>query len=267
MVQNRQKQWLEQWNQFEDNERFLFEDWIKPNQLDDFQGKRVLEAGCGGGQHTQFMAPVAQSIVAIDLNSISIAQRRNSKSENIKFIEADIADVDLGSKFDIVLSIGVVHHTDDPDRTVENLIRHLGPGGRLVLWVYSKEGNWLAEHVVEKFRRLFLAGRSTNQLSALANFLTATMYIPIYSIYLLPLRWLPYYEYFQNFRRLSFRRNVLNVFDKLNAPQVQFITRERVNSWLCNHDFVDIHLDNYKGVSWRISGTLNSKKASTDDTQ
>lgn len=264
MAQNRQVQWLKQWNQFEDNEKFLFEDWIAPNKLDDFEGKRVLEAGCGGGQHTQFMAPYAQSILAVDLNSISIARRRNAGFENIEFMEADIAEVDLGGTFDIVLSVGVVHHTDDPDRTVENLVQHLKPGGRLILWVYSKEGNWIAEHVVEKCRRLFLSNMATGQLTLLAKILTAMMYFPIYTIYLVPMRWLPYFDYFENFRRLSFRRNLLNVFDKLNAPQVQFISRTRVDSWLHSHDFVDIHLDNYKGVSWRISGTLNAAKACTE---
>ena len=76
------------------------------------------------------------------------------------------------------------------------------------------------------------------------------MYMPIYTIYLLPLKFLPFYEYFQNFRKLTFYRNTLNVFDKLNAPQVDFISRERIAKWFNANDFTDIHISSYKGVSW-----------------
>ncbi len=82
------------------------------------------------------------------------------------------------------------------------------------------------------------------------------MYIFVYTLYLLPLQFLPYYEYFSNFRKLSFRRNTLNVFDKLNAPQVEFIERQRVLNWFGFAKFKDVHLASYKGVSWQASGTL-----------
>ncbi len=256
MPQERQDEWLEQWTLFKDDERFLFEDWIFPNTLQGFHDLIVLEAGCGGGQHTSFVAPYAKKIVSIDLNSIAIAKSRNSSSHNVHFIEADIAEIDLDDKFDIVFSIGVVHHTDNPDITVENLTRHVRPGGRLILWVYSKEGNWISEHIVERARRMFLGKTNARGLDRLARFLTVALYLPIYSIYLLPLRFLPYYEYFENFRLLSFERNVLNVFDKLNAPQVEYIHRERVQQWFQESRFENIHISHYKGVSWRASGTL-----------
>jgi hypothetical protein len=82
------------------------------------------------------------------------------------------------------------------------------------------------------------------------------MYLPIYTVYTLPLRLLPYYSYFENFRKLSFNRNTLNVFDKLNAPQVEFISRDRVARWFPSSEFTDIYIGHYKGVSWRASATL-----------
>jgi len=65
---------------------------------------------------------------------------------------------------------------------------------------------------------------------------------------------LPYYEYFNNFRRLTFQKNLLNVFDKLNSPQVTLITESQARSWLPEHAYEDIYIDSYKNVSWRISG-------------
>ncbi|MGZ3900710.1 MAG: hypothetical protein ACXVNQ_09830, partial [Bacteroidia bacterium] len=96
---------------------------------------------------------------------------------------------------------------------------------------------------------------SRKSLLTLSKITTALMYPPIYTVYLLPLKFLPFYEYFQNFRKLTYSRNTLNVFDKLNAPQVDFISRERIEKWFSKDKFTNIHISPYKGVSWRGSGT------------
>ncbi|MCP4396872.1 MAG: class I SAM-dependent methyltransferase [bacterium] len=254
----KQSEWFQQWSMLEDRELFLFQEWIAPLTLEDFTGKDVLEGGCGGGQHTSFIAPYAKHISAVDLNTAEIAKRRNQQFENITFLEADISAMRLEKRFDIVFSIGVVHHTDDPDKTVENLKRHVKPGGKLVLWVYSKEDNFLVEHVVEPLRKLFLRHLPKATLLTIARAICLLMYLPIYTLYLLPWPFLPYFEYFQNFRKLSFQRNVLNVFDKLNAPQVQFITSERIQRWFEDRSFNNLKVSPYKGVSWRVCATKRS---------
>lgn len=254
MKQKKQKEWFDQWSMLKDEEIFLFKEWIYPNRIEDFKDKEVLECGCGGGQHTFFIAPYARKIAAVDLNTAEIAKQRNKNFTNIEFIEDDIAKMDLGRQFDIVFSIGVIHHTDNPDKTVENLKRHIKKGGRLILWVYAKEGNFLVRSIVEPARKLFLSKLGRKELLLISRILTLFMYFPIYTIYFLPLRALPYYEYFKNFRRLSYYRNTLNVFDKLNAPQVQFIDNKRITQWFGGKEFKNIHLSFYKGVSWRGSG-------------
>jgi len=240
-----------------DDELFLFEDWIAPNTLESFRNLDILECGCGGGQHTAFMAPYAGSVTAVDLNTIPIARRRCAGFDNVTFVEADIATMDLERSFDVVISIGVVHHTDDPDRTIANLTRHVKPGGRLIVWVYSEEGNFLVKNVVEPIRRTFLTRMSRPALLTLSKAVTASLYPVVYSIYLLPLPFLPYYQYFGAFRRLSFGRNVVNVFDKLNAPQTEFINRERVKRWFTGSRFSNVEIAPYKGVSYRASGTVS----------
>ena len=92
-------------------------------------------------------------------------------------------------------------------------------------------------------------------LLGLSKLITALLYIPVYTIYKLPLKFLPFYEYFDNFRKMSFERNTLNVFDKLNAPQVDFISKSRISKWFGNGEYYDVHINAYKGVSWSGSGT------------
>jgi SAM-dependent methyltransferase len=252
--QQKQSEWHEQWTLWKDQELFLFNDWIHPNTLDDFKNRDVLEAGCGGGQHTAFVAPYAKSIVAVDLNTTDIGRERTRSFQNVNFIEADIATMNLERQFDVVFSIGVIHHTDHPDATVENLKRHVKPGGKLIIWVYAYEGNFWVRTWVEPIRKRFLGRMSRSRLMAISKLITLGMYLPIYTLSRLPLRFLPFYDYFGNFVKLSFYRNALNVFDKLNAPQVEFIKRERMETWFHDGQFEAVHVSAYKGVSWRGSG-------------
>jgi SAM-dependent methyltransferase len=265
-VQAKHDEWKEQWTIFQDDERFLFDEWIAPRTIEDFRGKSVLECGCGGGQHTGFVAAVAGSVTAVDLNALEVARARNARFTDIRYVEADIAALDLPDRFDVVFCIGVIHHTDDPDRTFDAIYRHCKPGGLVIIWTYSAEGNALVRFVVEPARKLVLRGLPRTLLVRLSEVITAALYPFVYTVYLPRFTsFLPYHEYFANFRRLTFRRNVLNVFDKLNAPQTHFTTRETCRRWFGPDRFVpdSIAIRRYAGVSWSLSGVKRSGAAGT----
>lgn len=255
--QGKQDEWKEQWTIFQDDERFLFEEWIAPRTLEDFRGRTVLECGCGGGQHTGFVAPVASRITAVDLNAIEVARARNAGFSNIRYVESDIATLDLDERFDVVFCVGVIHHTDDPDRTFEAIYRHCRPGGLVIVWTYSSEGNALVRFLVEPARALLLKHLPRTLLVRLSEVITAALYPIVYTVYVpKATAFLPYHEYFANFRRLSFRRNVLNVFDKLNAPQTRFTTLDTCRRWFnpARFDEATISIRRYAGVSYSLSG-------------
>lgn len=253
-MQQKQQEWAWQWDHLQDDNRWLFQEWLHPVTLEDFRGKSVLDCGCGGGQHMEFVSPCAREVTGVDLNALESAKRRTAHLKNVSFVEADIATMDLGRTFDHVYSIGVLHHTDNPTASFRNIAKHASPGGMVSVWVYSREGNFLNEWVLEPLKRVLIDHMPRSVVLWLARILTVALYIPIYSVYLLPVRFLPFYEYFQNWRRLSFERNVLNVFDKLNAPQTWFIPRSMMETWFSPDTFTGVHISAYKGVSWRASG-------------
>ena len=165
-----------------------------------------------------------------------------------------MAAIKLERQFDIAYCIGVIQHTIDPNVTFGNIKKMVRPGGLLLLWCYAREGNWPNWLALEPLKRWFFLRLPKPALNFIARLFTFFLYPIVYTIYLLPLRFLPYYQYFANWRKLSFRRNQLNVFDKLNAPITHFIRKEQVERWFNADEFTDARIDHYKGVSWRASG-------------
>lgn len=85
----------EQWNEFDFlgphyEQQFL--GWISPNGPEAFQGKLVLEGGCGKGRHSALCAQWgAKDVLAVDLGSAVEAAYRNTRDyPNVHVIQADL---------------------------------------------------------------------------------------------------------------------------------------------------------------------------------
>lgn len=260
--QVKQFEWADQWTRYREGEDtiWLFDDWIAPVTLADLSGCSILEAGCGPGHHTELLASVAQHVTAVDLNTASIAESSIGKLPNVEVLERDLASMDLGKQYDAVICVGVIHHTDDPDRSFENLFRHCRPGGRMIVWAYSAEGNELVRWFVEPFRKVFLRNLPRGWVNGLSFLICALIWPVIQTIYRLPLKFLPYWEYFDNARKLGFRRTAINIFDKLNAPQTDFISRSRAEKWMSPDRFDSTSIRHYCGVSYSMSGIRRDER-------
>ena len=105
----------------------------------------ILVAGCGTGQHALGTASRFRNcnVLAIDLslNSLSYAKRKTRELgiTNIEYMQGDILKLDqLEREFDIVESVGVVHHMDDPLAGWKILVGKLRPGGVMRIGLYSE---------------------------------------------------------------------------------------------------------------------------------
>jgi SAM-dependent methyltransferase len=258
------KPWVFQWATFFDdreildNDLWLFRQWIYPNTLEMFRGKSVLDCGCGRGQHLTALQDYIDNGTGIDLDTSALA-RKYADSDKLTFLPGDISKTEMTGKYDIVYAIGVLHHTDDPTISFRNIKKFLKPGGRLIVWVYSHEGNLLNRLLLKPFNRTIGNRMRRDHLLAMAWLITGLLHLPVYTVYLLPLPWLPFYEYFTIFRALTFRKKFQNIFDKLNAPQTHFINSATIREWFDHNEFESIHISRYAGVSWRASGTLRSQ--------
>ncbi len=102
---------------------------------------RALDAGCGPGVCSLALAERAARVVAFDLSGDSLrAARRLAEgagAKRIAFAQGSLLQVPFpDATFDLVWSWGVVHHTADPARALDELARILRAGGTLVLALY-----------------------------------------------------------------------------------------------------------------------------------
>jgi len=129
--------------------------------LPDDRQPEMLIAGCGTGSQPIMTAQRFRGvrILAIDLsrNSIGYAIRKTRELgiTNIEYAQADIMRLgDITRTFDIISSVGVLHHLADPFMGWRTLLSRLRPGGFMHLGFYSE----LARRHVVKARE-FIAAR------------------------------------------------------------------------------------------------------------
>jgi tetratricopeptide (TPR) repeat protein len=109
------------------------------------ESPNILVAGCGTGQHSIEVATKFKNskVLAIDLSLASLAYAKRKTEElgiqNIDYMQADILDLGkLDRQFDIIESVGVLHHMDEPMTGWKVLTDCLKPGGLMKIGLYSE---------------------------------------------------------------------------------------------------------------------------------
>lgn len=110
---------------------------------------RILDAGCGTGVSTDSLVHLnpAARVTAIDLSpgALKVATERCQRSgaDRVEFHHLSLFDVaQLPGQFDLINSVGVLHHTPDPIRGIQALADKLAPGGLMHIFVYGELGRW-----------------------------------------------------------------------------------------------------------------------------
>ncbi len=136
---------------------------------------RVLDAGCGTGEHTLLAAAHGADATGVDISPRAIARARAKAADRGLQARFEVADVlaleQLGLTFDTVIDSGVFHVFDDQDRAryVTSLASVLRPGGHCYLACFSdrQPGEWGPRRVTQdELRAAFSDGWSVVSIEA-----------------------------------------------------------------------------------------------------
>lgn len=152
-VQEAQKDTLEWYLEVERYRYGVYGPWMpEVMEFAKHRGHRLLEVGAGlGTDHSQF-AKNGAITTDLDLSSGHLAHaKRNFELRGLKgeFRHGDGENIPFDDNtFDVIYSNGVIHHTPNTARTVEEMYRVLKPGGKVIIMVY-------AENSLHYWRNLF----------------------------------------------------------------------------------------------------------------
>lgn len=166
------REFFEQFDVIKTHDIFLgdLSRWVHPGLL----GKRVLDVGCGPGYWNRRLGAMDLDYYGVDISPNSVALAKKSRKHfglkgSIEVGNAEALPFADGF-FDHVLSEGVIHHTPDTQKCVDEIHRVLKPGGTVCISFYHKNiilRNTLLFKLTLFFMRLFrigLKGRGREQM-------------------------------------------------------------------------------------------------------
>ncbi len=235
-----------EWNAFpaiipEFRDNFLR--YIAPLDESFFSGKLVLDAGCGAGRHAHFMAEFgAREVFAIDASdAVDAAYANLQEVPSAHVIQADLHALPFEEGFfDVIFSIGVLHHLPDPEVGFRALVPFVRSSGVLSIWVYGRKYNISNVYVYEALRTM--TRHLPHKLMYLISYIPAGIVHTLNSIQLalarVPrFRRIAYAFPFSYYARFPFSVKHNDAFDVLTAPKSTYWRKEEIEAWYTRMGF------------------------------
>jgi SAM-dependent methyltransferase len=251
----------EQWCRYPDNDGYygsvkLLGDIFGPLlPLSTIKDSRVADIGSGTGRIVNMLLDAgAKEVVAIEPSAAFevLKQNTSARSGRIVYIHGTGEDLPSNPPVDLVSSIGVLHHVECPQPIVSAAYRALKPGGRIVIWLYGREGNEAYLRIIVPLRRITtrLPHAMLAWLARLLN-LGVDLYLIMSRFFPLPLR--GYVK--QVLSKFTREQRFLAIYDQLNPEFAKYYTEYEARELLECAGFVEVSLHHRHGYSWTVIGT------------
>jgi SAM-dependent methyltransferase len=228
-----------------------FRKWTPFLQPGDWQGKRVLDVGCGTGRNSLWPLKYgAEEAVAIDIDDLSLDAARHNLSQfrNARVLKQSAYQIDFEDYFDVAFSIGVVHHLEDPMTALRQMVKAAKPGGSVLIWVYGYENNEWIVRFADPLRKLLFSRLPIRIVHHLSLYPSAVLW-------LLLRVGLSRLAYFRMLRTFSFRHIRSIVFDQMLPRVAHYWSRDTVQKMMAEAKLQNIRLAWVNEISWAAIGS------------
>lgn len=251
----------EQWVSYRENPGYygsvgLLQDLLGPLMgLDEIRGRNVADIGSGTGRIVNMLLDAgAAHVVAVEPSAAFTVLKKNTedRGDRVTYLNVRGDGLPPSADLDVVVSMGVLHHIPDPAPVVAAAYRALRPGGRMLVWLYGREGNELYLRIAEPTRAM-TKRMPHAMLDALCSTVNVALdgYILLCKALPLPMR-----SYMRNVLA-KFPRSVrrLTIYDQLNPAYAKYYTRDEAHALLADAGFADVSCWHRHGYSWTVAGT------------
>ena len=215
---------------------------------------RAADIGSGTGRIARMLLDAgAAHVIALEPSRGVESLRRNlaDYADKVEVIHGPGESLPADRELDLVVSIGVIQFIPDPEPTLRAALAALRPGGKLVIWLYAREG--LRSYVALNTAMRAIATRVPHRVLLVASgVLNAVLDLYIQLCRVLPL---PMRDYIRShLGRLDRDKRKLTIYDQLNRTYVRFYERAEVREMLERAGFTDVALHHRRGYSWTALG-------------
>jgi len=228
-----------------------FRRWTPHLSRADWAGRTFLDVGCGMGRNSFWpMTYGAAGGVAADLDarSLAAALRTLAGYPAVDVVRASAYELPFEDQFDIVFSIGVIHHLEHPELALSRMVAAARPGGKVAIWVYGAENNrWLTAGL-DPARRALFSRLPVGMVHHLSLYPAGLLWL------LLRLGVRPI-SYFRLIAQFGFAHLRSIVFDQMLPRIAHYWTGDEVAALMQDAGLQDVRLEWVNEMSWAAIGT------------
>ena len=120
------------------------------------QSVQIVDIGCGGGFLSNALALAGHQVIGVDLSQSSLeTAKRFDSTKQVTYLQADATSIPLNDNFyDVVCSMDMLEHVEDPAKVIAEASRLLRPGG--IFFFHTFNRNFLSWLLVIKFMEWFM---------------------------------------------------------------------------------------------------------------